>query len=77
MELRSLIEAVKHNEITEDVCRRFVQLLKKQAKAACSNDVILGCTEFPCIYTKALPLLEGSGLRIWEPLQEAINILTN
>lgn len=77
IELRSLIEAVKHNNISDDICQRFVAILKKQAKAACSKDIILGCTEFPCIYTKALPLLEGSGLRIWEPLQEAINILTN
>lgn len=76
IELRSLIEAVKHNKISDDICKRFVEILKKQANAACSDDIILGCTEFPCIYTKALPLLEGSGLRIWDPLQEAINILT-
>ena len=77
IELRNLIEAVKHNEITDDICRRFVAILKKQAKKSCSNDIILGCTEFPCIYTKALPLLEGSGLTVWDPLQETIRLLTN
>ncbi len=76
MELRNLIEAVKHDKISDDICRRFAAIIKKQAKSAYSNDVILGCTEFPCIYTKALPLLEDSGLRVWDPLQEAINILT-
>ena len=77
IEMRSLIEAVKHDEISDDICGRFVEILKKQSKAACSRDVILGCTEFPCIYTKALPLLADSGLRVWDPLQEAIHILTN
>ncbi len=76
IELRNQIEAVKHNEISQDICQRFAAMLYKQAQAAHSQEIILGCTEFPCIYKKALPLLKDSGLRIWDPLQEAIHILT-
>ncbi|MBE7056536.1 MAG: aspartate/glutamate racemase family protein [Ruminococcaceae bacterium] len=75
-ELRDLIEAVKQDKITDDTCQRFVKMLEKQAKSAGSNNIILGCTEFPCIYTKALPLVEKTNLIIWDPLQEAIKILT-
>ena len=76
IELRDLIEAVKKNEITDDICNRFVNMIKKQSEISGCNDIILGCTEFPCIYSKAAPLLEGSGLTIWDPLQETIKKIT-
>ncbi len=75
-QLRDLIEAVKQDKVTDEICEKFVEMLKKQAKSAGSNHIILGCTEFPCIYTKALPLIEKTNLTIWDPLQEAIRILT-
>lgn len=75
-QLRSLIEDVKHDDITDKTCELFVQMLEKQARSSGSKNIILGCTEFPCIYSKALPLIEKTDLVIWDPLQEAIKILT-
>ena len=72
LEMRYLIEAVKHNNITEAVCNRFAALVQKQAQKFQVKDIILGCTEFPPIYEKAAPLLAHSGIRIWDPLEETL-----
>lgn len=71
-EMRYLIEAVKHNDITEEICERFSDLVKKQAQKFLVKDIILGCTEFPPIYEKAAQLLIGGGIRIWDPLEETL-----
>ena len=82
VEMRYLIEAVKHNEITEEVCLRYVKLLIKQSEKSNSKNIILGCTEFPCIqskvssFKKANDKLKEANLTIWDPLQETIKILT-
>lgn len=81
-EMRYLIEAVKHNDITEEICIRYVKLLKNQSEKSGSPNVILGCTEFPCIqskvkkYKSAEDLLKSYSLNIWDPLQETIKLLT-
>lgn len=67
---RELIEAVKQDQITPEVIERFVDLVN-----SFSNDaLILGCTEFPVLYSLAPDDAFGN-LRIYDPLMSAIKVL--
>lgn len=67
---RELIEAVKQDHITQDVIRRFTELV-----SSFENDaLILGCTEFPVLYS-LVPAGTFEHLRIYDPLMSAIRVL--
>ena len=67
---RELIEAVKQDHITPDVVRRFIQLVSSFS----TNALILGCTEFPVLYSH-VPADIFNHLRIYDPLMSAIRVL--
>lgn len=67
---RELIEAVKQDHITPDVVRRFIQLVCSFS----ANALILGCTEFPVLYSH-VPADIFNHLRIYDPLMSAIRVL--
>ena len=70
-ELRYFIEAVKQNTISAEVMRKFQGF----ADGFGEENVILGCTELPVLYSEC----RKNGLtfrsRIYDPLQSAINVL--
>ncbi len=67
---RELIEAVKQDQITDDVIRMFIELVTSFSDEA----LILGCTEFPVLYSK-VPKGTFDHLRIYDPLLCAISVL--
>ncbi len=67
---RELIEAVKQDCITEETVRRFVELVQSFSGDA----LILGCTEFPVLYSRA-PKEVFEKIRIYDPLLSAIKVL--
>jgi len=71
--MRNLIEDVKCNRITNETCDSFVNLIKKKCECANTNNIILGCTEFPSIYDFAENTLKKENIRVWDPLHEALN----
>lgn len=67
---RELIEAVKQDRVTPEVVQRFAELVN-----SFSNDaLILGCTEFPVLYSM-VPEHAFEHLRIYDPLMSAISVL--
>lgn len=68
---RELIEAVKQNKITDDVIEKFIGLVKSSKNRA----IILGCTEFPVLYTRCDPSV-WQGMKIYDPLLCVIQKLT-
>lgn len=67
---RELIEAVKQNQITDETIGRFIALVKSFSGEA----LILGCTEFPVLFSLA-PVGAFDGIRIYNPLLCAIDVL--
>lgn len=67
---RELIEAVKQNCITEETIRKFVELIQSFS----GDTLILGCTEFPVLYSK-VPKEVFESIRIFDPLLCAIQVL--
>ena len=67
---RELIEAVKQDCITEETVRKFIGLVKSFSGDA----LILGCTEFPVLYSR-VPAGTFDGMRIYDPLLCAIEVL--
>lgn len=67
---RELIEAVKQDTITPDVIGKFIDLVKSFS----NNALILGCTEFPVLYSM-VPSGTFDNLRIYDPLMCAIRVL--
>ena len=67
---RELIEAVKQDHITPDVIQRFIGLVTSFSSEA----LILGCTEFPVLYS-AVPVGVFDNLRIYDPLESALHVL--
>lgn len=67
---RELIEAVKQDQITPDVVRRFIDLVSSFSDEA----LILGCTEFPVLYSH-VPAGVLDHLRIYDPLLSAVSVL--
>ena len=67
---RELIEAVKQDCITEEVVEKFISLVKSFSGDA----LILGCTEFPVLFSK-VPAGTFDGIRIYDPLECALRVL--
>ncbi len=67
---RELIEAVKQDCITDETVHRFIELIKSFSGDA----LILGCTEFPVLYSR-VPAGTFDGIRIYDPLLCAIEVL--
>lgn len=67
---RELIEAVKQDQITDEVVGRFIDLIKSFSGDA----LILGCTEFPVLFSKVLEGTFGD-IRIYDPLECALRVL--
>ena len=67
---RELIEAVKQNHITPDIVQKFVDLVTSFS----DEGLILGCTEFPVLYSHVPEDVFGH-LRIYDPLLSAIAVL--
>ena len=66
-ELRCFIEAVKQNNITEDIKSRFVNYIEN----AETEVVILGCTELPIIYKECKGMFSDKKVII-DPIECAI-----
>ena len=68
--MRELIEVVKQNKpIDESVKDKFIDLLLEQK----SDNIILGCTEFPVIYEEVKDDKRISDLIIYDPLDSALS----
>ncbi|MBO6061716.1 MAG: aspartate/glutamate racemase family protein [Clostridia bacterium] len=67
---RELIEAVKQDKITPEAVQKFTELVTSFSNEA----LILGCTEFPVLYS-AVPDGAFDHLRIYDPLVSVIRIL--
>lgn len=67
---RELIEAVKQDQITPDIIEKFIGLVTSFSNEA----LILGCTEFPVLYSM-VPKEAVGNLRIYDPLLNAISVL--
>ena len=67
---RELIEAVKQDQITDATVEKFISLVKSFSGEA----LILGCTEFPVLFSR-VPDGSLNGIRIYDPLLCAINVL--
>lgn len=67
---RELIEAVKQDCITDQVVAKFIELVKSFSGDA----LILGCTEFPVLFSK-VPEGTFGNIRIYDPLECAIRVL--
>ena len=67
---RELIEAVKQDQITDEVVERFVNLVKSFSGDA----LILGCTEFPVLFSK-VPEGTFGNIRIYDPLECVLRVL--
>lgn len=67
---RELIEAVKQDQITDETIQKFIVLVKSFSGDA----LILGCTEFPVLFSK-VPAGIFDGIRIYDPLLCAIQVL--
>lgn len=67
---RELIEAVKQDAITDEVVDKFIELVKSFSGDA----LILGCTEFPVLFSK-VPEGTFGNIRIYDPLMCAIHVL--
>ena len=69
--LRYFIEAVKQNNIDDNVIEVFCKFVESFAE----ESIILGCTELPILYRECLRSHYTFSKRIYDPLQSAINIL--
>lgn len=67
---RELIEAVKQDCITDEIVHKFIELVKSFSGDA----LILGCTEFPVLFSK-VPEGVFADIRIYDPLLCAIKVL--
>ena len=67
---RELIEAVKQDQITDETIQKFIALVKSFSGDA----LILGCTEFPVLFSR-VPAGAFDGIRIYDPLLCAIDAL--
>ena len=67
---RELIEAVKQDKITDETIQKFIALVKSFSGDA----LILGCTEFPVLFSR-VPAGAFDGIRIYDPLLCAIDAL--
>ena len=67
---RDLIEAVKQDCITDEVVEKFIELVKSFSGDA----LILGCTEFPVLFSR-VPAGTFGDIRIYDPLECAIRVL--
>lgn len=67
---RELIEAVKQDCITDEVVEKFIELVKSFSGDA----LILGCTEFPVLFSR-VPDGTFGNIRIYDPLECAIRVL--
>ena len=68
--MRELIEVVKQNKpINETIKNKFIELLLEQK----SDNIILGCTEFPVIYEEVKNDERISHLKFYDPLDSALS----
>ena len=67
---RELIEAVKQDKITDETIQKFIALVKSFSGDA----LILGCTEFPVLFSR-VPAGAFDGIRIYDPLLCAVEAL--
>ena len=70
-ELRNFIEAVKQDNINEDVLNRFAEFINDFK----DDIVILGCTELPVLYDCLVKNGFAIQKTVLDPLQVALNIL--
>lgn len=68
--MRELIEAVKQNCLNESHCTKFIELIKSFN----INQVILGCTEFPVLYSAFKNQIDSTGIKIYDPLESVIQL---
>lgn len=67
---RELIEAVKQDCITDGTVQKFIELVKSFSGDA----LILGCTEFPVLFSK-VPEEAFDQIRVYDPLQCVLRVL--
>ena len=69
--LREWIEAVKQNSIDSACLEKF----KMFVDGCASESLILGCTELPILYKKALQTGWKAKVKVFDPLQSVIEVL--
>lgn len=71
--MREIIEAVKQNNITCKNLKTFKEIIINQKMGG----VVLGCTEFPVIYSKFKDEIDSLGVEIYDPIDEVFEFLRN
>jgi len=69
--LRDFIEAIKQNKISDCIMQKFENYIENFEEEA----VILGCTEFPPLYSECMKHGYKFTKKIYDPLQSVINRL--
>lgn len=72
-QLRYFIEAVKTNNISDKVLYEFSEFLAEQP----SENIILGCTEFPVLFDRIRDDKTIGSLHIYDPLETTLDYLRN
>ena len=67
---RDLIEAVKQDQITDETLQQFIDLIQSFSE----NALILGCTEFPVLFSK-IPAGTLGPINVYDPLRSVIKVL--
>ncbi len=69
--MRSIIEDVKQDCITDKTDKEFTNLIKSFT----DKTLILGCTEFPIMYERNTEKLKKMGYHIYDPLEATLRVL--
>lgn len=70
--LRYYIEAVKTNIYSPETLSGFIDFLNQQP----SGNLVLGCTEFPVIWSKIKAQVEyETRLTVYDPLESVLDVL--
>lgn len=69
--MRDVIEAVKQNKVTEQTVDDFCTLLESFG----TEGIVLGCTEFPVLYSHYRERVDGTGIRIFDPIDALLKYL--
>ena len=69
--LRYFIEIVKTNNYSQEILNEFETFILEQA----SEPLVLGCTEFPVIFSKICERDSIKSLPIYDPLESTLNYL--
>lgn len=72
-EIRFFIEAVKRNQVSDEVLDRFIGFVTTQE----SKNIILGCTELPILYERLKGNKSIESIRFFDPMELVLHTIAN